>query len=209
MSTVFITDGDRPLGTALRESFTNAGFDVAVHPANGDAKSLAAAISSAGPVELLINNAEPEFDRLAFEEIDENIFVNMMTGVARTAFFAVQAVHPIMQTLGGGKIINVSSSAPVCGMTGGAHFTAAKGSLYSFTRSWANELATDNIRVNLVAADVTTGTAAEDGGGETPLGRPVTIEDVVETITYLAGSGGDMISGQEIIVDGGFTRVGF
>ena len=209
MSTVFITDGDQPLGAALCKSFTDAGFDVVVHPANGDVKSLVSGISGAGPVELLINNAEPAFDRLAFGEIDENVFVNLIPGVARTAFFAVQAVQPMMQALGGGKIINVSSSAPVRGMTGGAHFTAAKGSLYSFTRSWANELATDNIRVNLVAADVTTGTAAEDGGGETPLGRSVTIEDIVETITFLAGPGGDMISGQEIIVDGGFTRVGF
>jgi len=37
----------------------------------------------------------------------------------------------------------------------------------------------------------------------------VKIDDIVETVAFLAGEGGDMISGQEIIVDGGFTRVGF
>ena len=94
-------------------------------------------------------------------------------------------------------------------MLKGAHYTAAKGALYSLTRSWAQELAPDNIRVNLVAADVGLGTAAEDGGGKTPFDRPVSLHDIIRCVSFLAGSGGNMISGQEIIVDGGFTKFGF
>ena len=133
----------------------------------------------------------------------------MLNCVARSAFFAMQAVQPIIKRNGGGKIINISSSAPVRGMLGGSHFSAAKGSLYSFTRSWAQELAPDKIRVNLVSADVQMGTAVEDGCGKTPLGRPVSLEDIIATVAFLSGPGGDMISGQEIIVDGGFTKTGF
>ena len=209
MSSVFITDGDRPLGVALSKYFRANGFDVKCHAANGNAASIIGAITANDGIKILINNAEPVFERLPFEDIDEVNFTNMLSCVARSAFFAMQAVQPIIKRNGGGKIINISSSAPVRGMLGGSHFSAAKGSLYSFTRSWAQELAPDKIRVNLVSADVQMGTAVEDGGGKTPLGRPVSLEDIIATVAFLSGPGGDMISGQEIIVDGGFTKTGF
>ena len=209
MSGVFVTDGTGPLGKALVSYYESEGCKVATHPSNGDSKSIREAIIKAGPIELLINNSEPEFERLSFEQINEKEFAAMVSSVVRTAFFAVQAVQPVMRILGGGKIINISSSAPVRGMLKGAHYTAAKGALYSLTRSWAQELAPDNIRVNLVAADVGLGTAAEDGGGKTPFDRPVSLHDIIRCVSFLAGSGGNMISGQEIIVDGGFTKFGF
>ena len=168
MSGVFVMDGTGPLGKALVSYYESEGCKVATHPSNGDSKSIREAIETAGPIELLINNSEPEFERLSFEQINEREFSAMVSAIIRTAFFAVQAVQPVMRILGGGKIINISSSDPVRGMLKGAHYTAAKGALYSLTRSWAQELSPDNIRVNLVAADVGLGTAAEDGGGETP-----------------------------------------
>ena len=209
MSGVFITDGAGPLGKTLVSFFEKEGCKVATHPSNGNTESIREAIAAAGPIGLLINNSEPEFERLSFEQINEREFSAMVSAIIRTAFFAVQAVQPVMRILGGGKIINISSSAPVRGMLKGAHYTAAKGALYSLTRSWAQELSPDNIRVNLVAADVGLGTAAEDGGGETPFGRPVSFQDIIRCVEFLAGSGGNMISGQEIIVDGGFTKFGF
>lgn len=208
MSTVFITDGEAPLGVLLANHFSAIGFRVKTHPANGDVESIRTAIGSTNDIEILINNAEPPVDRLAFEDIDEETISSMIDCVARTAFFAVQAAQPIMGCNGGGKIINISSSAPIRGMLGGAHYSVAKGSLYSFTRSWSQELAPDNIRVNLVSTDVGTGTAAGEGGIP-PFGRAVRYSDIVTTVDFLAGHGGDMISGQEIIVDAGLTKGSF
>ncbi len=209
MTVVFVTDGTGPLGKALVSHYETAGCKVATHPSNGDSKGIREAIATAGPVELLVNNSEPAVKRLSFENINEKEFSSMVSSVVRTAFFAVQAVQPVMRILGGGKIINISSSAPVRGMLKGAHYTAAKGALYSLTRSWAQELAPDNIRVNLVAADVGLSTAEEVGGDKPPFGRSVSLQDIIRCVEFLAGSGGNMISGQEIIVDGGFTKLGF
>ena len=46
MSTVFITDGDRPLGVALSKYFRANGFDVKCHAANGNAASIIGAITA-------------------------------------------------------------------------------------------------------------------------------------------------------------------
>ena len=82
MSTGFITDGDRPLGAALSKHFRSNGFDVKCHAANGNAASIIAAIAADDGIEILINNAEPVFDRLPFEDIDEVNFTNMLSCVA-------------------------------------------------------------------------------------------------------------------------------
>ena len=209
MSTVFITDGNGPLGAAMGRALRELGNIVISCGADLTVGDLERAISGAGDIGVLINNAEPEFERLAFEEVGEPKLASMISHVAKSAFFATKAVVPGMKSRGGGRIINVSSAAPVRGMTGGSHYTAAKGALYSLTRSWAMEFAPHGITVNLVAADVGSGTAAEDGGGATPLGRPVTLPDVVDAVAFLAGPGSGMITGQEIIINGGFTLQGF
>lgn len=209
MTTVFITDGDGPLGSVVCRHLRDGGATVLSCAAGEGVEALKREIKGAGAVDVLINNAEPSFDRLAFEDIDGPLLTAMINDVTKSAFFATQAVIPGMTKRGGGKIINLSSAAPVRGMAGGAHYTAAKGALYSLTRSWAMEFAPDRVTVNLVAGDVGAGTAAEDGGGQTPLGRPVTAEDIASTVAFLVGPNSDMITGQEIIINGGFTLQGF
>jgi NAD(P)-dependent dehydrogenase (short-subunit alcohol dehydrogenase family) len=119
-----------------------------------------------------------------------------------------------------GAVVNVASiAASVC--VGGAAYAAAKGGIVSYTRHVARELAGRGVRVNCVSpgfmrTPMTTGeregldeTAQEaqlaEFGRRVPMHHVGSMDDIANAILYLASDEAQYVTGQEIIVDGGYV----
>jgi NAD(P)-dependent dehydrogenase (short-subunit alcohol dehydrogenase family) len=128
-------------------------------------------------------------------------------------WLGMRAVIQHMLDAGGGKIVNMASTAGIIGMPNVLAYSAARGGDIAMSRQVAVEYAARNIRVNVVASGVTQTAMLGDITDElraavtaaTPagcLGRP---EDVGTMITHLLGLTSDFITGQVIPIDGGWT----
>jgi NAD(P)-dependent dehydrogenase (short-subunit alcohol dehydrogenase family) len=128
-------------------------------------------------------------------------------------FLGMKSVIESMLDAGGGKIVNVASTAGLIGMPNVVAYSASKGGVIAMSRQVAIEYASRNIRVNVVAPGVTQTPMLGDITPElltavtaaTPagvLGKP---EDVGNAIVYLLSPASDFITGQVIPVDGGWT----
>jgi 3-oxoacyl-[acyl-carrier protein] reductase len=100
------------------------------------------------------------------------------------------------------------------GFSGLAHYCASKGALNSFIRALALEVAPRQITVNNVAPgaiDTPGATGAQDEAAKkqtaaaVPLGRYGQPDDIAQAVCYLASSGASYVTGQTIVVDGGWT----
>lgn len=181
-------------------------------------RHIAEAERELGHIDIIVNNAGISGKRMVFEDIDPATLRRMIAVVVKGSFFGTQAVVPGMKARGYGKIVNVSSGAPLRGMVSASHYSGAKAALHGLTRSWALELAPHGICVNLVApgfvvSDMTRANHSEkrmrERGHAMPLGRHVEPIDMSYAVAYLSSGESDMITGQEIPVNAGFTIVPF
>ncbi|NCL77806.1 2-(S)-hydroxypropyl-CoM dehydrogenase [Rhodococcus sp. YH1] len=125
----------------------------------------------------------------------------------------MQAVLPSMIGSGGGKIVNVSSVAALIGMQNTAAYAAAKGGILGLSRQAAIQDASEKIRVNVLAPGTIETPILGDIPKElydvmiagTPAGRLGNPDDVASMALHLHGSGGDLVTGQTFVVDGGGT----
>lgn len=113
-----------------------------------------------------------------------------------------------------GRIVNIASIAAKLGKSGpaGNHYMASKAGVISLTKSLAYELARYNIRVNAVApgfieTEMSGKTNADLNKAITeriPMERFGTPEEIAEAVLFLASDSSSYITGETIIVDGGF-----
>ncbi len=187
----------------------------------GDPASVEAAFMAAGPVDVLVNNAAVVRASLVTKTDvrvwEEHLKVNL-TG----AFLCALKVLPGMTSRGFGRIINVASSLGHAGHPMLAAYSASKHGLLGFTRSLALEVGHKGVTVNAVCpgymetplVEQIISQIVEKGGKEreevvaalkagAPQDRPITPEEIADTIAFLASDGARGINGQSIVVDGG------
>ncbi|MBY6262693.1 SDR family oxidoreductase [Azospirillum sp. 412522] len=172
----------------------------------------AAVGSEAGRVDVLAVNAGiAEFATL--DGIGEDHFDRTFGLNVRALLFAAKAATAIMPD--GGSIVLVGSIAAAIGTKGYGVYGATKAAVRSFARTWANELAPRNIRVNVVApgpTDTAMMAAASDEVRKTlttliPLGRMGRADEVASAALFLASDQSSFITGAELPVDGGMAQV--
>ena len=125
----------------------------------------------------------------------------------------VQAVLPHMVHRKWGRIVTLSSMWGVTGGSCEAGYSATKGAVIALTRALAKELGPSGITVNCVApgvidTEMNANLGPEDLAAlsdETPLGRVGTPEEVARAVLFLAGEGGDFITGQVLQPNGGLV----
>ena len=128
-------------------------------------------------------------------------------------FYCIRAALPGMIHRKQGKIITVSSMWGVTGGSCEAAYSAAKAGVIGLTRALAKELGPSGITVNCVAPGVIDTEMNQNLGPqdlaalaeETPLGRIGAPADVAAAIAFLAGPGGDFITGQVLQPNGGLV----
>jgi len=128
------------------------------------------------------------------------------------AFLLTKELLPGMVSRKSGRIINISSMWGQVGSSCEVHYSATKAALIGMTRALAKEVGPSGITVNCIApglidTDMNASLREEDIAAlceETPLGRIGTPADIAETALFLAGRGGDFITGQVLGVNGGY-----
>lgn len=190
-----------------------ATISVDVTADDAPAKIVALALERFGRLDYLVNNAGVGSPKPVHEASDGD-FDGMMDIMLKAPFRLCREVLPHLDN--GASIVNVTSTfAHVGGRRGGA-YSAAKGGLKSLTEHMACEYGPRGIRSNCVAPGVTmTEMVAHRFEDEvfkranvetTPYPRLAKPEDIASVIAFLCSDGSQMINGQSIVVDGGWTN---
>ncbi|MGL4631285.1 MAG: SDR family oxidoreductase [Leadbetterella sp.] len=181
-------------------------------------KDLAAQISEkTGKVDILFVNAG--YGKFApIEMIDEAHFDEQFNVLVKGTLFTVQSILPLMGE--GGSIVLNTSVVTEVGMAGASVYSAAKGAVKSFVKTFAAELSPKKIRLNAVSPGPIetaffdkTGMNQEQINGfagavlpQVPMGRFGKSDEIAKTVTFLASDDSSYIHGTEIFVDGGMTQ---
>jgi NAD(P)-dependent dehydrogenase (short-subunit alcohol dehydrogenase family) len=173
------------------------------------------AVRHFGRIDILINNAglapDNPAENVREEDFDLTVAVNL-----KGTFFASQAVGRIMITQKSGRIINLSSQAGFVALPTESVYCMTKAAIAHLTKCLAVEWGKYNITVNAVAP-----TFIRTPGTESYLANPQSRADVVERIAalhrigepmdvagvvvFLASSAASLITGETILIDGGWT----
>jgi NAD(P)-dependent dehydrogenase (short-subunit alcohol dehydrogenase family) len=167
-----------------------------------------------GAIGVLVNSAASD-DRHKFSEVTPEYWDERMNVNLRHYFFAIQAVAPQMARTGGGSIINLSSIAWMIPSTGLPVYVTAKAGIVGLTRTLSRELGRDNIRVNCVSPGaimtdrqrrlwMTPDYLAEIMQRQS-LRRELIPDDVADSVLFLGSEQSAAITGQNLIVDGGWV----
>ena len=169
-----------------------------------------------GKVDVLINNAA--WDKIQpFMDTTPELWYKLIDVNLKGPIHMTRAVLEYMtKQETGGSIVNVVSDAAKVGSTGESVYSAAKGGVYSFSKSLAREMARYKIRVNCTCPGPTD-TPLLDEVKETmpkvvqaiekaiPMRKLATAEQQANAIVWLASDEADYITGQALSVNGGLN----
>ncbi|MGY9004894.1 MAG: SDR family NAD(P)-dependent oxidoreductase [Alphaproteobacteria bacterium] len=174
-----------------------------------------AAMDKWGRIDGLINNASlmSVLGRKPWHEIPADEWDRVMQVNTKGVFLCSLAVYPHMKKLGGGKIVNISSSRVFDGGMWRLHYSASKGAVVVLTRALAREVGEDNICVNSVSPGFTLSeTQVANSSNEHMskradstkcFNRDQLPDDLVGAVMFLLSDASNYITGQTINVDGG------
>ena len=206
-------DAGRALETELRAT----GADVAF--ACADLRDVEAALAAVdvletrlGPAAILVNNAGHD-ERHAFAAVTPEYWDDRFAVNLRPMMFLAQKLAPGMAALGGGAIVNLSSTSWMKRSADLIAYTTAKSAVIGFTRSLARELGKDRIRVNCVTpgwvmtprqrAERLTPERWAEAQEQQAIKGAIEPEDIAAMILFLASNASRMCTGQNFIVDAG------
>ncbi|MFM9271990.1 SDR family NAD(P)-dependent oxidoreductase [Halomonas elongata] len=166
-----------------------------------------------GAIRTLVNNAAND-DRHSWDDIDVDYWAERMSLNLRPMFFAAQAVAHQMIEAGGGSVINFGSISVRMALGDLSCYMTAKAAVHGLTRSLARDLGPHDIRVNtLVPGSIITERQLEKWIGPEEeasiqerqcLKFRLEAHHIAPAALFLASTDSRAISGQELVVDGGW-----
>lgn len=167
-------------------------------------------------IDIAFNNAGIQTPQMPMHQITTDEYLKAinvdLSGIWHFMHYEIE----YMLKQGGGVIINTSSQGGVTGFPGQAAYIACKHAVIGLTRTAAIDYAKNNIRINAVCPGAVLTPMAEElikrnKDVETallrdiPMGRLGNPDEIAHAVLWLASSGASFITGQALIVDGGFT----
>ena len=199
---------------AVAGELRERGADVVRVRGNVSSARVADEVGAIGPLDVLVHSAATGVARPALETEDKH-WDWTLSANARALLSLTRAAAPSMPK--GSAIVAISSLGSVRVLENYVLVGASKAALESVVRYLGVELAPRGIRVNAVSGGVveTDALAAfpnrermlRDARGRTPAGRMVETRDIADAVLFLAGPNAQMICGQTLVVDGGFSLV--
>ena len=224
-----IVGGGSGIGADAARKMHEIGYDVAVLSSSGKGEALGkelgglgftgsnlvvadleafvvAAMDRFGRIDAVINCAGhgPKGDLLSISDEDWHLGMEVyLLNVIRPT----RLVTPLMQTQGGGAIVNISTFAafepdPLFPTSG-----VFRAGLAAFAKLYADKYAAENIRMNNVLPGfIDSLPETEDRRARIPMGRYGKADEVSSLVSWLASDGGAYMTGQNLRIDGGLTR---
>jgi 3-oxoacyl-[acyl-carrier protein] reductase len=237
--TAIVTGASRGLGRAIALAFAREGADVLVNYTSRDeqAGEVAAAIESLGRravlqradvsdaahvramvtealtrfgrVDILVNNAGITMPK-GLLETSEADWERVMAVNLKGVFLCCQAVAETMMAQGGGRIINIASTAGQAGILSGPAYCAAKAGVLGLTKCLARAFASHNVQVNAISPAMIdteilywrTPAQWKETLESIPLKKLGNPDDLAVAAVFLASSGGNFVTGATIDVNG-------
>jgi NAD(P)-dependent dehydrogenase (short-subunit alcohol dehydrogenase family) len=187
-----------------------------------DPASVAAAFKAVdaakGGLDILVNNAGIQrvglIGKISFADWSA-VIATHLNGL----FLCASEAVPRMVARGRGAIVSIASTAAFVGLPGRGPYCAAKAGILGLTRALATEVAGSGIRVNAIAPGFTRtkfiDQALADGSlqedwmvARVPMKRLAATEEIANAVRYLAGDEASYVTGQTLVVDGGWTVQG-
>jgi NAD(P)-dependent dehydrogenase (short-subunit alcohol dehydrogenase family) len=174
-----------------------------------------------GTVDILVNNAgiAPEGADGRTWDVPEDSWDRLIRVNLKSIYLCTRAAVPTMIAKGKGAVVNVASIAATRTCSSAA-YAAAKSGILGYTLQVASELAPLNVRINSVSpgfmvTPMSTGerrglsaeesrARLEEMGRKSPMGRMGEADDIAAAIAYLASDDAKYVTGQELVVDGGY-----
>lgn len=230
--TVFVTGATRGIGQGVAAAFRAAGakvigtgtgsrspgdFDDYVQTDFGDVEQIYACADYVRRTEpdILVNNAGINRNQ-PFVDIDPGEFQRIQQVNVFAPFLLCQAAIPGMRRKGWGRIVNMSSIWGKISKEHRASYSTSKFALDGLTLALAAEHAADGILANCVApgftdTELTHRMLGEDGIRQivptVPARRMANVEEIASFVVWLGSPENSYITGQNIAIDGGFSRV--
>jgi len=231
--TILITGSSRGIGEATARMARSFGAKVILHGKTdseelkklakeiaapyffcdiADEKAVKREIAKFANIDILINNAginpSKTFLQLTHEDWQQ-IFDTNVFGLVNVS----KAVIPGMIKRGRGNIVNIASIKGYPYVLGKPAYAASKAAVMRITSSMAEEFAPHNIRVNAIAPGFvdtamtkqTMSPVVQQQVDKIPLKRMATPDEIAETILFLASDKASYITGQTVVVDGGYS----
>lgn len=170
-----------------------------------------------GRLDYAFNNAGIEQTPMPLTDQTEELYDKVMTVNVKGVWLCMKHQIPAMLKGGGGSIVNTSSFSGAIAFATIPIYVASKHAVVGLTKAVALEYAKNNIRVNSVLPGAVGGTGTlERSFGDNqealdqvaaihPMGRLATTADIANTVIFLCSDKAAFITGQPILVDGGYT----
>jgi NAD(P)-dependent dehydrogenase (short-subunit alcohol dehydrogenase family) len=208
-------------GYALADELRKLGAEVEFVRADvrfeGDVRDLIdRTVARFGRLDVAVNNAGTEGGLGPVVDQTPEAFENTFSTNVLGTLLSLKHEMRVMLPQGSGSIINLSSIAGQVGIPGASIYVASKHAVEGLTKSVALEGAATGVRVNAVAPGPVATEMLErfTGGSEEakagfldsmPAKRAATVDEIAETILFLASDKARYLTGQSITVDGGYT----
>jgi 3-hydroxybutyrate dehydrogenase len=186
--------------------------------------SLQSAFKTFGSIDILVNNAGMQYVS-PIEEFPTENFELLVKIMLTAPFIGIKNVFPIMKKQGFGRVINMASINGVIGFAGKAAYNSAKHGVIGLTKVAALEGAADGITVNALCPGYVDTPLVRNQLGDLAKTRNVSLDSVIEEVlfplvpqrrllsvteiadyaVFLASDKGRGVTGQAVILDGGYT----
>lgn len=224
-----VTAAGKGMGAAIARRLKNEGFQLVLMSNSGGAKALAAelgavaytgsvteagdldqlvdlAMSNYGRIDAVVNNTghAPKGPLLEISDQDWHSALDLLLlNVVRMA----RLVTPIMQTQGGGSIVNISTFTVFEPELAFPVSSCLRAALAGFTKQFADRYARHGIRMNnLLPGFIDSYPQTEANIARIPFGRYGSADEIAGTVAFLVSEDAGYITGQNIRADGGLTR---
>jgi len=218
--TVLVTGADIYMGPAISERFDMEGARVIRDTGDyADAEAPARIVAAAGTVDVLVVNLLPvKMRRCPVQEVSEQAWQDMFAALVHPTMRFIKAALPQMIERREGKIIVVTSAAPLRAIVSTAAYTAARGAQNALVLAAGAEVARHNVQINAVGQNFVYGGYPADAMDKPEIREAVLREvpsqriaegwEQAELVLFLASQNSNFICGQVIPFAGGWVTTG-